>query len=68
MDVVHSSSFLQEVKKLEKRKIEAKDDDQRREVEQKLWKKKLEKELALAKLVRSTAEQLTYKYYHSCMQ
>ena len=47
------------------RKKEAKDDDQRREVEQKLQIKELERDLARARWVRQTAKQLTYKYYHS---
>ena len=66
--VVHSSTdsnFLQEVEELEKQKKEAKDDDQRREVEQKLQIKELERALANARFVRQTAKQLTYKYYHS---
>ena len=66
MGVVHSSTdsnFLQKVNKLEKK--EAKDDDQRREVEQKLQIKELERDLALARFVRQTTKQLTYKYYHS---
>ena len=68
MGVVHSSTdsnFLQEVGKLEKQKKEAKDDDQRREVKQKLQIKELERDLAYARRVRQTAKQLTYKYYHS---
>ena len=68
MGVVHSSTdsnFLQEVGELEKQKKEAKDDDQRREVEQKLQIKELERALAEARAVRQTAKQLTYKYYHS---
>ena len=67
MGVVHSSTdsnFLQEVEELEKQKKEAKD-DQRREAEQKLQIKELEKDLAYARYVRQTAKQLTYKYYHS---
>ena len=55
MGVVHSSTdsnFLQEVNKLEKQKKEAKDDDKRREVQQKLKLKALERDLTLAKEVR----------------
>ena len=55
MGVVHSStdsSFLQEVKELEKQKKEAKDDDKRRDLTQKLELKTLEKDLAEAKGVR----------------
>ena len=55
MGVVHSSTdsnFLQEVDKLEKQKKEAKDDDKRREIQQKLELKTLEKDLAWAKHVR----------------
>ena len=66
--MVHSSTdsnFLQEVEELEKQKKEAKDDDQRREVEQKLQIKELERDLANARMVRQTAKQLTYKNYHS---
>ena len=66
--MVHSSTdsnFLQEVGGLEKQKKEAKDDDQRREVEQKLQIKELERDLAAARYVRQIAKQLTYKYYHS---
>ena len=68
MGVVHSSTdsnFLQEVKELEKQKKEAKDDDQRREVKQKLQIKELERDLAEARGVRQTCKQLSYKYYHS---
>ena len=68
MGVVHGSAdsnFLQEVEELEKQKKEAKDDDQTREVEQKLQIKVLERDLANARRVRQTAKQLTYKYYHS---
>ena len=55
MGVVHSSTdsnFLQEVGELEKQKKEAKDDDQRREVKQKLQIKELERDLAFARYVR----------------
>ena len=55
MGVVHSSTdsnFLQEVDKLEKQKTEAKDDDKRRDLTQKLELKTLERGLALAKHVR----------------
>ena len=55
MGVVHSSTgsnFLQEVDKLEKQKKEAKDDDKRRDLTQKLELKTLEKDLAFAKAVR----------------
>ena len=68
MGVVNSSTdsnFLQEVEELEEQKKEAKDDDQRREVKQKLQIKELEIDLANARRVRQTAKQLTYKYYHS---
>ena len=55
MGVVHSSTdsnFLQEVAKLEKQKKEAKGDDKKKEVQQKLELKTLERKLALAKQVR----------------
>ena len=55
MGVVHSSTdsnFLQEVDKLEKQKKEAKDDDKRRDLTQKLELKTLERDLARAKVVR----------------
>ena len=55
MGVVHSSTdsnFLQEGDKLEKRKKEAKDDDKRRDLTQKLKLKTLERGLAGAKYVR----------------
>ena len=55
MGVVHSSTdsnFLQEVKELEKQKKEAKDDDKRRDLKQKLELKTLERDLAWAKHVR----------------
>ena len=55
MGVVHSSTgsnLLQEVEELEKQKKEAKDDEQRREVERRLKKKSLERDLAEAKHVR----------------
>ena len=55
MGVVHSSTdpnFLQEAEELKKQKKEAKDEDQRREVERRLEQKLLECELAHAKLVR----------------
>ena len=68
MGVVHGSTdsnFLQEVEELKKQKKETKDDDQTREVEQKLQIKELERDLANARRVRQTAKQLAYKYYHS---
>ena len=46
------SNFLQEVDKLEKQKKEVKDDDNRRDLTQKLELKTLERDLALAKWVR----------------
>ena len=55
MGVVHSSTdsnSLQEVEELKKRKKEAKDDNQRREVKRRLEQKLLEKDLANAKWVR----------------
>ena len=55
MGVVHSSTgsnFLQEVHQLEKQKKEAKDDDKRRDLTQKLELKTLERELANTKWVR----------------
>ena len=55
MGVVHSSTdsnFLQEVKELEKQKKEAKDDDKRRDLTQKLELKTLETDLADARYVR----------------
>ena len=55
MGVVHSSTgsnCLQEVDKLEKQKKEAKDDDKRRDLTQKLELKTLERGLAVAKQVR----------------
>ena len=55
MGVVHSSTdsnFLQEVNKLVKQKKEAKDDDKRRDLAQKLKLKTLERDLAWAKWVR----------------
>ena len=55
MGVVHSSTgsnFLQKVAKLEKQKKEAKDDDKRRDLTQKLKLKTLEKDLAYAIAVR----------------
>ena len=55
--VVHSSTgsnsnFLQEVDKLVKQKNEAKDDDKRRDLTQKLELKTLESDLAYKKQVR----------------
>ena len=55
MGVVHSSTdsnFLQEAAKLEKQKKEAKDDDKRRDLTQKLELKILESDLAWTKRVR----------------
>ena len=46
------SNFLQEVEELEKQKEEAKDDKQKKDVEQKLSLKTLERDLAEAKYVR----------------
>ena len=55
MGVVHNSTdsnFLQKVNKLEEQKKEAKDDDKRRDLTQKLELKTLERTLAGAKEVR----------------
>ena len=55
MGVVHSSTdsnFLQEVEKLEKQKNEAKDDEQRRDIDRRLELRTLERDLADAKKVR----------------
>ena len=55
MGVVHSSTdsnFLQEVENLEKQKNEAKDDEQRRDIDRRLKLRRLEKDLAYAKKVR----------------
>ena len=57
MGVVHSSTdsnFLQEVEELERQKKEAKDDDQKKDIELKVTLKTLEKNLAKAKYVRET--------------
>ena len=48
----NDSNFLQEVRELEKQKEEAKDDQQKKEVEEKLSLKTLERGLAEAKWVR----------------
>ena len=53
--MVHSSTdcnFLQEVKKLEKQKNEAKADEQRRDIDRRLKLRTLERDLAKAKWVR----------------
>ena len=55
MGVVHSSTdsnFLQEVENLEKQKNEAKDDEQRRDIDRRLELRTLERDLANAKWVR----------------
>ena len=57
MGVVHSSTdsnFLQEVEDLEKQKNEAKNDDQKKDIELKVTLKMLERDLADAKCVRDT--------------
>ena len=46
------SNFLQEMEELEKQKWEAKDDKQKKDIEEKLSLKMLERDLAEAKYVR----------------
>ena len=59
MGVVHSSTdsnFLQEVEKLVKQEKESKDDEKKRDVQQQLQLKTLERDLACAKWVRINHE------------
>ena len=66
MGVVHSSHdtiYVQEVKQLEKQQNEAKDEEGRKELEQQVKLKTLEKELAGSKMVRQrnlTLRQMLY--------
>ena len=50
--VLFRACFLQEVEKLEKQKNEAKDDEQRRDIDRRLELRTLERHLANAKHVR----------------
>ena len=55
MGVVHSSHntiYVQEVRQLEKQKNEAKDEEERKELEQQVKLKTLERDLAYSKMVR----------------
>ena len=66
MGVVHSSHdtiYVQEVEQLEKQKNEAKDEEERKELEQQVKLKTLERDLAVSKMVRQrnlTLRQMLY--------